>query len=265
MEQLTPAQKHWRQVMAERRGDEQTTENMTAYEQILHRLRHDQTRLSHIQGTEFKVDYKKTILEQYEPWIDGVLSANTGQSDEVFTTILVWQIDCENYDRALDMADYVLAYNLPLPERYNRTPATMVIDEICDKALTLFAAGVDKEKLIPINVLERLNDLTKSYDVPNEVRAKLYKSLAYTLRLNDDLNDKARAVELMQSALLLHEKVGVKRDIELLQREIKKAAGKQDETPPLEPTSSEKPEPKKVAAKKTTTKKTTTTRKKAAS
>lgn len=265
MEQLTPAQKHWRHVMAERRGDEQTTENMTAYEQILHRLRHDQTRLSNIQGTEFKVEYKKTILEQYEPWIDGVLSANTGQSDEVFTTLLVWQIDCENYDRALDMADYVLAYNLPLPERYSRTPATMVIDEICDRALTLFAAGVDKEKLISINVLERLNGLTKSYDVPNEVRAKLYKSLAYTLRLNDDINDKSRAVELMQSAVLLHEKVGVKRDIELLQREIKKITVKQDDTPPQEPVIAEKPEPKKAAVKKATTKKTTTTRKKAAS
>lgn len=265
MGQLTPAQKHWRQVMAERRGDEHTAEDMTAYEQILHRLRHDQTRLSHIQGTEFKVEYKKTILEQYEPWIDGVLSANTGQSDEVFTTLLVWQIDCENYDRALDMADYVLAYNLPLPERYNRTPATMVIDEICDRALTLFAAGVSKEKLISINVLQRLCDLTKSYDVPNEVRAKLYKSLAYTLRLNDDINDKSRAVELMQSALLLHEKVGVKRDIELLQREIKKATVKQDDASMQEPENSEKPEPKKATVKKVTTKKTTTTRKKAAS
>ncbi|MBP6518330.1 phage terminase small subunit [Shewanella sp.] len=265
MEQLTPAQQHWRKTMAERRGDEQTTENMTAYDQILHRLRHDQTRLSYIQGTEFKIEYKKTILDQYEPWIDGVLSANTGQSDEVFTTVLVWQIDCENYDRALDMADYVLAYNLPLPERYNRTPATMVIDEICDKALTLFAASVDKEKLISINVLERLNEITKTYDVPNEVRAKLYKSLAYTLRLNDNINDKSQAVELMQSALLLHEKVGVKRDIELLQREIKKVSVKQDDTPPVEPVNVEKSEPKKATATKATTKKTTTTRKKAAS
>jgi len=265
MEQLTPAQKHWRNVMAARRGDEHTTENMTAYEHILHRLRHDQTRLSHIQGTEFKIEYKKTVLGQYEPWIDGVLSANTGQSDEVFTTILVWQIDCEHYERALDMADYVLAHNLPLPERYNRTPATLVIDEICDRALTLFAAGVVKNKLIAIKVLMRLNDMTKPYDVPNEVRAKLYKSLAYTLRLNDDIGDKVRAVELMQSALLLHEKVGVKRDIELLQREIKKIPVVQDDTTPVAPVAVEKPAPKKTAAKKGSTKKTTTTRKKTAS
>lgn len=268
MQQLTPAQEHWQRVMAERRGSGQTTVNMTAYEQILHRLRHDQSRLSDIQGTEFKIEYKKTVLDQYEPWIDGVIAANTGQADEVFTTVLVWQIDCGNYDRALDMAGYVLAHNLPLPERYNRTPAVMVIDEICDKALTLFSAGVGADQLIPLPVLERVRTLTEYHDVPNEVQAKLCKALAYTLRLSEQPEDKSRALELLQRALLLHSKSGVKRDIELLQRELKKADdSKQDAAP--EP---EKKPVKNTQAKGTGTKpkpgsakKPTTTRKKAAS
>lgn len=265
MEQLTPAQEHWRRVMAERRDDEQLSGNMTGYEQILHRLRHDQSRLSDIQGTEFKIEYKKTVLDQYEPWIDGVIAANTGQSDEVFTTVLVWQIDCENYTRALDMADYVLAHNLPLPERYNRTPAVMVIDEICDRALTLFSAGVDAQQLLPLAVLERLDELTANYDVPNEVRAKLCKALAYTLRLSKDPASKERALALLQRAILLHDKSGVKRDIELLQRELKKADdNKPDATQPPEKTP-EQPPKTKPGSKGAGTKKTTTTRKKAAS
>lgn len=264
MEQLTPAQAHYRRVMAAHRDGEQTAENMTAYEQILHRLRNDLSRLSDIQGTDFKIEYKKTVLGQYEPWIDGVIAANTGVSDEVFTTVLVWQIDCGNYDRALDMADYVLAHNLPLPERYHRTPAVMVIDEIGDRALTLFAAGVDAEQRIPLAVLERLDELTANYDVPNEVRAKLCKALAYTLRVSKDTADKERALELLRRAILLHEKSGVKRDIELLQRELEKADDDTPDTGKKPETVTEKPQ-KKPGSKGTGAKKTTTARKKAAS
>ncbi|MFH2500273.1 terminase, partial [Morganella morganii] len=97
----------------------------------------------------------------------------------------------------------------------------------------------------------------------NEVQAKLCKALAYTLRLSKQPEDKSRALELLQRALLLHSKSGVKRDIELLQRELKKADdSKQDAAP----------EPEKKPAKNTGTKpkpgsakKTATARKKAAS
>ncbi|RUT67212.1 hypothetical protein CKG00_13205 [Morganella morganii] len=83
------------------------------------------------------------------------------------------------------------------------------------------------------------------------------------ITLSKQPEDKSRALELLQRALLLHSKSGVKRDIELLQRELKKADdSKQDAAP----------EPEKKPAKNTgtkpkpgSTKKTTTARKKTAS
>ncbi|WP_275362435.1 phage terminase small subunit [Xenorhabdus bovienii] len=222
---LTPAQEHWQKVMASRRGEEgMTSEALTAYEQVLHRLRFDQARLSDLQSTERKIDYKRTVLESYDGWIEGVLGSDTGLADEVLTTVMIWQMDVGHYDRALTTADYVIRHNLPLPDRYLRTVGPLLVDEICDKALTLFSAGDAAVDPIPLAILERLAELVTPLDMPNQVKAKLFKTLAYTLRLSPEREDKARALSLMQQALLLFVNIGVKKDIEALTRELKKIA-----------------------------------------
>nr|WP_282552539.1 phage terminase small subunit [Providencia stuartii] len=74
MEHLTPAQQHWQKVMASRRGGastEMSRADMTAYENILHRLRADQAQLSNIQGNDRKAAYKRKVLPNYRGWIEG--------------------------------------------------------------------------------------------------------------------------------------------------------------------------------------------------
>ncbi|MBD2806420.1 phage terminase small subunit [Xenorhabdus szentirmaii] len=231
---LTPAQEHWQRVMAARRGDEtMSSETLTAYEQVLHRLRIDQARLSDLQGTERKIDYKRHVIASYDGWVDGVLTADTGQADEVLTHAMIWQMDIGNYDRALDLAEYVIRHNLPLPDRYKRTVGPLLVDEICDKALTIFAADSDTLEPLPLAILERLAELVEPVDMPNQVKAKLFKTLAYTLRRSEQRSDKERALFLMQQALILFANIGVKKDIETLTRELKKAEGSSsDDTPP---------------------------------
>lgn len=59
---LTPAQKHFQQVMARRAGletGEETLVERTAHEQILHRLRLAQSRLKGIQSKAAKAVAKK--------------------------------------------------------------------------------------------------------------------------------------------------------------------------------------------------------------
>ncbi|WP_258087240.1 phage terminase small subunit [Xenorhabdus bovienii] len=222
---LTPAQEHWQKVMASRRGEEgMTSEALTAYEQVLHRLRFDQARLSDLQSTERKIDYKRTVLESYDGWIEGVLGSDTGLADEVLTTVMIWQMDVGHYDRALTTADYVIRHNLPLPDRYRRTVGSLLVDEICDKALTIFSAGDATVDPVPLAILERLAELVTPLDMPSQVEAKLFKTLAYTLRLSPEREDKARALSLMQQALLRFVNIGVKKDIEALTRELKKTA-----------------------------------------
>jgi hypothetical protein len=60
---LTPAQKHFQTVMAERHGktDEQSDTARTAHEQIMHRLRMDQSALKRVQSDQAKAAMKRQL------------------------------------------------------------------------------------------------------------------------------------------------------------------------------------------------------------
>ena len=281
---LTPAQQHFHRVMAERRhaSREPSQLEMTAYETMLHRLRLDKARLSRVQSNKAKADLKRELLPDYQPWIEGVLAADSGQSDDVLTTVMIWCCDCGNIAEALRIGQYVLRRKLPMPDQYKRTTATVLVEEICDPILAAFKAN---PAVAPVaaDLLEGLRGMTQNEDMPDQVRSKLLKALGYTLRLTDNVESLTAAVEyLRQAALLNPKKAGVTRDIELLQRALKKSGPTADgdgadeqpavtitETqaapPPAPPKA--KRETKKPAAKgKAATKTgTSTTRQKAAS
>ncbi|WP_233981822.1 phage terminase small subunit [Pectobacterium versatile] len=218
---LTPAQRHFQTVMAQRHGKSNGGDvEHTAYEQQLHRLRMDKSRLSQVQSDATKAELKRALLPDYQGWINGVLAADSGQADAVLTTIMIWSIDAGLISDALRIAGYVLRHRLPMPDHYKRTVATALVDEICDPALAAFKADVSVAPLAA-DLLLQLERLTASEDMPDQVRAKLYKTLGYTLRL--DANELSAARDWLQRAVTLFDGIGVKRDIELLGRALKKA------------------------------------------
>lgn len=269
---LTPAQQHFDRVMAERRHTTNTPSQleMNAYETMLHRLRMDRAKLSGVQSQKAKADLKREFLPGYQPWIDGVLSADSGQSDDVLTTVMIWCCDCGNLTEALRIGEYVLRHKLPMPDQYQRTAPTVLVEEICDPVLAAFKAN---PAMAPVtaDLLEALRGLTQHHDMPDQVRSKLCKALGYTLRLTDNIESLTAAVEyLRQAALLNPKKAGVTRDIELLQRALNKTAGEPADTdnsdnPPVPPPDA--PQAKTKAKKPTgkgqsaTKKITSTTRK----
>ncbi len=222
---LTPAQRHYDKVMAERRG---TTENVvqggSAYEQQLYRLRIDQRRLSQFQSHLTRATMKREMLPAYDGWIDGVLTANTGQSDEVVTTCMVWSVDAGLYRDALRLAEYVISHNLPMADKYQRTAACFIVDQVSEAALLRFKGAATDNPAIEIDLLLRLQELTADKDMPDEARAKLLKAIGYTQRESTHLADQASALIWLQRALAAHKDAGVKKDIEVLERNLKKAA-----------------------------------------
>lgn len=250
---LTPAQKHFDRVMAERRSNRgTTTAERTAYEQVLFRLRMDKADLSRIQSNAGKAKLKSERLPDYQPWIDGVLAADTGQADEVITTVMIWAADAGDIAQALRIGQYVLRHKIPMPDQYKRTTATVLVEEICDPILAAFKANPTKAS-VSIDNLNALNGITIHEDMPDQVRAKLFKVMGYTVRLNQDVESQQLARSHLQEAIRLNAKIGVARDIELLDRNIKKltaASGGEGEgdTPPVQPEA--KPEAAKAAAEK---------------
>ncbi|WP_226968400.1 MULTISPECIES: phage terminase small subunit [Yersinia] len=221
---LTPAQRHYDKVMAERRGTKDDVVQGSAYEQQLHRLRIDQRRLSQFQSHTTRADMKREMLPAYDGWIEGALSANTGQSDEIVTTCMVWSVDAGLYRDALRLAEYVIGHNLPMADKYQRTAACFVVDQLSEAALLNFKIASTNNPAIEIDILLRLQELTADKDMPDEARAKLLKAIGYTLRQSTNQADQASALIWLQRALAAHTDVGVKKDIEVLERNLKKAA-----------------------------------------
>ena len=221
---LTPAQKHFQKVMAERRGqaDEESDIQRTAHEQILHRLRMDLSRLSGVQSEETKAEMKKSMLPEYEGWIEGTLDGDNGRQDEVITRLMVWAIDCRDYALALRLGRYVVRHGLTLPDNFNRTAATFLTEEMSKPLLTLAAADADADLSSGVAVLDEVAEIVADSDMPDVVRAKLCKARALARRGATDITTKAEALALFREALTRNPNAGVKKEIATLAREVKK-------------------------------------------
>lgn len=221
---LTPAQRHFQRVMAERHGntDEQSDTARTAHEQIMHRLRMDQGALKRVQSDQAKAAMKRQLLPHYEGWIEGTLDGNSGRQDEVIVTQMVWAIDAGDYALAARIGRYVVTHGLLMPDRFNRTAATVLVDEICDPILVQVKADDAIDVTPYLAVLDEVADFTSGSDMPDVVRAKLCKARAFALR-NGTTEEQTTALELLRQALTLDAGAGVKKEIDRLARVVKKA------------------------------------------
>lgn len=222
---LTPAQKHFQRVMAERHGKAEDLSDTarTAHEQILHRMRMDMAALKRIQGEQAKAELKRQMLPNYEGWIEGTLEGDSGRQDEVITRLMIWAIDVRDYPLAVRIGRYVIAHNLAMPDRFNRTAATALVDEICDPILVQVKADDSTDVSPYLTVLDEIAEFTANSDMPDMVRAKLHKARAFALR-NGTPAEQETALGLLRTALVMDPGAGVKKEIDRLARVVKKAA-----------------------------------------
>lgn len=206
----------------------------TEYSRLLEQLGEDLAKLSNIQSIERKIDAKREMIDRYTPWVEGALLAGAeggATQDEIVANMLIWHMDVQNWTMALQIGAYVLTHRLALPERYKRTPGTVIAEEIAEASLK-DVASVDHGTLIATR------ELTDAHDMPDEVRAKLMKAIGRKLLAEADAFDPeadgasaggkpalmSAALEALKRALVLDDRAGVKKDIETLERELKKLA-----------------------------------------
>lgn len=216
MSLMTPARAHVMRVSAAlaaaaaRPG--QTMAGASAYELMLAKLASDRHTLKSVQSMARRVDIKRTVLPEYDDYISGVLKAGRGAQDDVLVTVMVWRIDIGDIDGALDIASYALTHRLSLPEQFERSVACLVAEEVADAALMAYMGDA------PFNPLhlQRAEELTGACDMPDQVRAKLFKALGYAY----EHVDTSRALDYFRRAVALNPRVGVKRDIDRLSKAI---------------------------------------------
>lgn len=213
----SPAKAHFqRHAAAALENKEAPVDKATAnqYELMLAKLAEDRRRLKGVQSIERKAEVKRALLPEYQPWIEGVLKGDSGRQDDVFMTALIWTIDIGDIEAALPLAEYAVRHRLVLPDQYQRTTACLIAEETADIAL----------KGLPVSpgILLQVAALTEAEDMHDEVRAKLHKAIGYAQREAGELQ---AARDHLVRALALHDKIGVKKDIERLETAIKNSAG----------------------------------------
>lgn len=221
---LTPAQRHRQMHEAMEQASKTAREpDMTGTERILHRFRQDKKRLTEIQSNARKADLKRRLLPDYQGWVAGVLAADTGRPDEVFVACTIWTIDVGQIETALPLIEYVLRHRLPLPDHFGRTLAAFMVEEICNPALTAIKLDAAARPL-SAHILLRLEGMTQAEDMPDPVRAKLYKLLGLTLRHGGDAAQQQAALDYLLRAMTLNAGAGVKREIDTLRRALARRA-----------------------------------------
>ncbi|MDG2513193.1 phage terminase small subunit [Sphingobium yanoikuyae] len=185
--------------------------------QIALRYTHDIRRLKEVRSIDKKIEVKREILPEYRAWVAGLIAADagvgTGVAAEVLPTVMVWLIDTGAYTDALDLVPFMFRHKVTMPSRYQRDAATIVVEEIATAALK--AQGADAS--FPVEILDRVADLTGHLDIHDEVRAKLLKAIgneqlreAEDLPFDDAMAGYAAAVSTLNEAQRLHERIGVK-------------------------------------------------------
>jgi hypothetical protein len=227
-----PCRQHFLRVTAAQQAaatpKNQPMADSSAYELQMAQLHQHYQQLKGVQSAQGKAELKAKLLPDYAPYIAGVLAGGQGAQDEVVTTIMLWRFDAADYEGGLEIAAYVLKYGLAMPDRFARTTGCLVAEEVAEAALKAVKAG----GAFDVGTLSEADRLTAGHDMPDEVRAKLMLAMGRVAAAQVDPEKPntadAHSLEVarhfLTRALVLHDKCGGKRDLELVDRQLKKHA-----------------------------------------
>ncbi|MDJ0088212.1 phage terminase small subunit [Pantoea allii] len=183
------------------------------YDLMLLQLNEDRRRLKGIQSTVTKAQIKVEVLPKYAAWVEGVLSADGAQQDDVIMYVMLWRIDAGDYAGALTVGRHALKHGWVMPVG-KRNTATVLTEEMADAAKAAMLAGTPFDAELLLQTL----DAVDGEDMPDQSRARLHKSIGWVQTESNPVS----ALNHLKHALQLDERCGVKKDIEQLERKIRK-------------------------------------------
>lgn len=209
-----------------------TGESASEYRVLLAALHDDLRTLSEVQSITDRNPMKAEMAAKFLPWVKGALEAGAAgkaAQDEIVVTIMIWAIDYRDIDFALDIAAHVLKHGLTLPERYNRTAACLIAEELAEVYLR-------EPGSVSAAQLARAALMTDGRDMPDQARAKISKaigraSLAAAQGYDPGADNAVAggkagllqaAIDAFKEAIRRHDKCGAKLDLKLAETELAK-------------------------------------------
>ena len=207
---MSYARAHFQSETAHAAAEADSLAELTAYQQLLVRLRADKATVKAINGMEDKAAAKADLLPQYQAWVDGVLSGDTpAQGDKIIPTVLIWQLDCGQLDAALPLAQFAMDNNIETADEFQRDMAELVPEEYAEQIMRGHPAGIPVER----TGLGRDDGLHR-YNINDNVRAKVLRAVAE----QTEERDSTEALRLYRLALQYNPKIGVKKRIAELEK-----------------------------------------------
>lgn len=160
--------------------------------------------LQGIQSQSKKNELKAEFLPFYKPWIEGTLSAGVSGQNDMLVQLMVWALDTHDFATATDIAEFALLNEMAMPEPFTRDVATFYAEQ--------FAHEIIKRIDDPseyADTLAKAVEITNTTDMPDPVRAKLYRAYGNALK-----NDKpSEAIKAYEIAIAKDPTVGAKTDL----------------------------------------------------
>lgn len=209
---FSPARAHKAKIAAEQAAQaakEDGAELSSEYELALANLDQQRRALSAVQSRETKTQMKTEFLAEWQGYINTTLSEDSGNADPIIARLWIWCIDTGALGDAFEIGQYLIRHDLPAPEGFSRTMPTAFAEEFAEKALKT-PDTIDSE------MLKEVEEAVAGADMPDEVRAKLYRALGESLAESDI----ELAVEYLARAIELNPKVGAKLLLKQLQKKV---------------------------------------------
>lgn len=208
----TPAQRHFQKAMAAQEAAEATESttrpDASQYELMQAQLYEHGRQLKAIESIKAKGELKAKLLPDYAPYVEGVLEADTGLQDDVLMTVMIWRIDAQDWEGALQIAEYAIKHGLNLPDKFQRSTTCALAEQIAEAA--------KEADVVPLETLKRTADLVVGKDMPDQVAAKFHKALGLAL----EATDLQASLNNLKLALSFDDRVGVKKDITRIEKAL---------------------------------------------
>lgn len=211
---MRPTKAHFINTLSKANEKVNELAQLDGYEQMQFLLARHKKTLKLIQSNEKKAEYKKQILPEFLPWIEGVLESGRGLQDNVLMTWQVWVIDCGEYELALRIAEYAIHCDLVLPDGFERTLGTLIAEEFADKA----KIATKTNQPFDVDLLLQVEKLVESQDMPDQSRARLLKEIGLLLKETDF----EQALSYFERAFSLDENIGVTGEMNKLRKALEK-------------------------------------------
>lgn len=166
-------------------------------------LAQDLERVSAINSRELRQQLKRDeLLPKYLDYVQRYRDSGLSFPNSVVMQVLVWLFDTVQFEAGLDLANFAMEQDQPMPERFRRDVPTFVADAVIEWAEAEQKAGRSPEPYVS-DLLPRVDG---EWQLTEQIPAKYHKLLGIRAL---DAREWTKAIAHFERATELHAAVGV--------------------------------------------------------